>query len=155
MEEVKAKPLYEVGYHLLPTVTEEEVGAEVARVREAIESRGGSVVSEEWPKSTQLAYDISHYKERSRSSYDAAYFGWIRFEMERDSILDVQKTLESIDAILRFIVVSIPREGLKRRVQKRRTRTVLGKKPKHDKELVHQDSSSAEEIDREIEKLIS
>jgi len=155
MQGVDTKPLYEVGYHLVSTITEEQVGAEVARVRDAIESHGGAVVSEEWPKQTQLAYSITHHEERTRAMHDTSYFGWIRFEMDRQQVIALQEALENIGKILRFLVVHIPHTVTKPRAQKRRMRPMLTKDAQPVKKPAQEEAASTEEIDREIEKLMA
>lgn len=150
---VETKPLYEVGYHLVPSIVEDEVGTEVARIREAIESRDGNVASEEWPKEMALAYGIEHESGRKRTSHDRAYFGWIRFEMGQEHITALEEALGSMDTVLRYIVVKVPRESTRPR-KKRAPRSVLKKEPKTE-EKPKEDTAAAEEIDREIEKLVS
>jgi len=83
--EGKNTEFYEVGYHLVSTISEDKVGPEIAKLRQAIESRSGSVVAEEWPKKTELAYTISRREGGKRAKYDSSYFGWIRFTMKAES----------------------------------------------------------------------
>jgi len=155
MEEVEKKPLYEVGYHLVPTITEDNVGAEVARIREAIESRGGSVVSEEWPKNMSLAYSISPHGRSPRASYDSSYFGWIRFEMQRENIEKFHHVIDALEMVIRFVVIQVPESVLKPRSQRKRPRIILKKETKPTQEVTKEDVSATEEIDREIEKLVA
>ena len=54
--------IYEVGYHIVPTVGEDGLSGEVALVRSSIEDNAGSVFAEEWPKQMNLSYSISKDK---------------------------------------------------------------------------------------------
>lgn len=154
MKGVEKKPLYEVGYHLVSSIAEDAVGAEVARIREAIEGSKGVVVSEEWPKRTQLAYTISRKEQSGLAHYDTAYFGWIRFEIDRAQIQRIQNVLEELSAMLRFIVIEVPRAVAA--PKKQRARSVFGKtKEKESEAPVSAAEDTSEELDREIEKLVS
>jgi hypothetical protein len=64
----------------------------------------------------------------------------------------VQKNLEELASILRFIVVDVPRE--KAMPKKRRTKPVLKKAEDTPEEKAPKDTAVAEELDREIEKLM-
>jgi len=102
--------LYEVGYHLLPTVAEEETAEEVSRIKEAIESPGGAVSSEEMPKLMQLAYSISKQINNERKNFNAARFGWIRFRMNPSMVLSFKEELKKNEKILRFIIIQAVHE---------------------------------------------
>lgn len=47
--------VYELGYHLLPTIAQDELEAEVTKLRSAIENRGGSFISEGTPAMNNLS----------------------------------------------------------------------------------------------------
>lgn len=153
MKGAETKPLYEVGYHIVSSVAEDAVGAEVARLREAIESRDGSVVAEEWPKQTQLAYTVSRKESSGMTHYDTAYFGWIRFEIAREKIQEIQKELDEHPAMLRFVVIEVPRVTAAPRRQ-RPAKSVFAK-AKEKTLAATPAAESSEELDREIEKLVS
>jgi len=151
------KGMYEIGYHLVSTLGEDELGAEVAKIREAIESRGGSVSSEEWPKVMSLAYSISRREDRTSKTYDSAYFGWVRFEVSSDQVKDLQEAIDSISSVLRFIIVAVEKERSIK--HKKRSVQILKPAPVTDEEkseeTVVKDEESEAAIDREIDKLMA
>ena len=50
--------VYELGYHLIPTLAEEEVPQYVNKIKDALDSYGAIVISEEMPKRIELAYTM-------------------------------------------------------------------------------------------------
>ena len=103
--------IYELGYHLLPTIAEEGVAAEVAQVHEIIKKAGGIIISEGAPSLKNLAYDIGKRVETKSQSFSKAYFGWVKFELERSGIVALQKSVELLPHILRSLVVKTVREN--------------------------------------------
>lgn len=145
--------LYEIGYHLVPTLAEDKVGAEIARLRQAVESRSGVVSAEEWPKHMELAYTIARREGSKRVRYDTSYFGWIRFTMDQTQVPDLQEALSEVDTVLRCIIVAIPDET-KRPPKKHRQ--ILKRESAEEAQTVEEKPEVAtEEIDKEIEKLIA
>ena len=149
------KPTYEVGYHIVPAVADDAVGAEVARARAAIESSGGSVVSEEWPKRIELAYPIALGESGARTRHAAAHFGWIRFEAEPAAATAVREKLDATETLLRSIVVGLPESALRPRFQKRRIRPVLKQEGAPAEQPAAPSAAATEEFVREIEKLVA
>ena len=73
--------VYEIGYHIIPTVKEEDLEKTVNDVRSVIEKSNGSFIAEGAPSLTRLSYSM---KTRGgagdrKVEYDRAYFGWIKF----------------------------------------------------------------------------
>ncbi|MGC9605440.1 MAG: 30S ribosomal protein S6 [Minisyncoccia bacterium] len=103
--------VYEIGY-LLAGVPEERVPAEADSLRGAITAAGASVLAEEAPHHERLAYTIRKKTVAgSYEKYDAAYFGWIKFEAGSDKVEGLKKTIEAIPAVLRMLLISTVREN--------------------------------------------
>lgn len=102
--------IYEVGYHILPTVKEEDVEKVVADARSVIEREGGSFIAEGAPSLTKLAYAIPVKEGERKAEYDRAYFGWIKFEGKRDLIRTLSEVLKKSVNIMRFLVWKTIRE---------------------------------------------
>lgn len=67
-EEVESRlDIYEVGYLLVPTIAEENVGGEVTTLKDNLSSNGASFISEEFPKFIDLAYEMSRLTTRNKS----------------------------------------------------------------------------------------
>ena len=57
-DEKDARLVYEIGYHLVPTLSEESVSDEVAPLRSALEKADATIVGEREPVRVALAYAI-------------------------------------------------------------------------------------------------
>lgn len=101
---------YELAYHVLPTVAEGEVTAVRDRIAALITNAGGTISTEEAPERFDLAYAIDKYLEGKHRSFTSAYFGWMRFELERGVIEAVTESVDSDPAILRHLVIRLSKE---------------------------------------------
>jgi hypothetical protein len=59
-----ATRVYEVGYHIIPTVAEENIESIVSEIRSVIEKAGGSFIAEGAPSLIKLAYLDGRQRER-------------------------------------------------------------------------------------------
>lgn len=103
--------VYEIGFHILPTVTEAELREEVSKIHESITSSGGAIISESFPELINLAYEISKRSESKYTRFNKAYFGWVKFELERENIKIVDESLKSNPQILRHIIIKTVKEN--------------------------------------------
>mgnify|MGYP001612613629 FL=1 len=108
--EEKEPRLYELGYHFLPTLTEEVVPEEAGKLKDCIEKHKGIVTSDQMPRSILLAYSISKTVNEKRKYFDTALFGWIKFRMTPALALELEKELRQNKNILRFILVKTTEE---------------------------------------------
>jgi ribosomal protein S6 len=106
-----ALKVYEVGYHLLPLLAEEQLPAEVGNLKGAIESKGGLFISEEFPKLRPLAYEISKTVEGKKHHFEQAYFGWVKFEVSPESIGEINNAFKKNTHVLRHILIETVRES--------------------------------------------
>ena len=110
--------VYELGYHILPTTPAEEVEAEVAKLRSAIETRGGSFITEGTPESVALSYPMFVNNGGKQTKYDRAYFGWLKFEMDPAQAATLQEEeLQKNAQVLRASVTKTVREETRAQMQ--------------------------------------
>ena len=102
--------LYEVGYHLVPTIAEEAVAEEASKIKESIVATGGIMASEEIPKKMSLAYKVSHITENRRVFFDSAYFGWMKFHMPARELESLEQVLKENTSVLRYITLKASAE---------------------------------------------
>ncbi len=102
--------VYEVGYHIVPTVAEGDVDAMVGTIRAEIEKIGGSFITEGAPSLIKLAFGMDKREGERHKEYDRSYFGWIKFEASTDAIEKLNAALTTNAAILRSIVFKTLRE---------------------------------------------
>lgn len=103
--------VYELGYHLIPTLAEEEVPQYVNKIKDLLDSYGAVVISEESPKRIELAYTMHPSVKNKKQKYDKAYFGWIKFETDTESVEAFKKAIDDIDEVFRFLLIVTVREN--------------------------------------------
>ncbi len=109
-QESNALRVYEVGYLLLPSVPEEHIPESVLRVKDAITKGNGAILSEEAPLMRPLAYEMVKSVGTKNERFDTAYFGWVKFETTPSGAVEVKKVLDSMETVLRFILIKTTRE---------------------------------------------
>ena len=134
-ETVKAEKasVYEVGYHIVPAVSPENLPKEVDAIKAILGANGATIISEEAPAMRSLAYTMVKAVGQARHKYDTAYFGWIKFESDADAAVEIKRALDGLEKILRFILIKTVREN-----------TIYGPKvlPKNDEEETEADDAS-------------
>ncbi len=159
-ENLEKKDVYEVGYHLLPTIGEENIQHEVEVIHKAISDNGGEFITEAAPELRTLAYEISKRKENKYTTYNKAYFGWVKFEMFSNNVEILDKGLKANENILRFIIVKTVKENTIHtpKVASVRVSDDVGGTPvsemEEEKGGGEVSAESAEEIDKSIEDLV-
>ena len=146
-----SKQVYEIGFHILPTVAEEKLGDEVSVLRNAIEPGGGAVILEDFPKMRDLAYKMQKYIDTKKVSFTKAYFGWIKFEGESELAQELKKVADEHANILRYLIIKTIRENtLLTKPKERVEREELSA----EKSAEEKPKMSAEEIDESIDELV-
>ena len=147
--------VYELGYLLIPTISSEEVPATYGDIKALISGLGGEIISDDMPKMINLAYTMLKVTANVRSKYNTAYFGWVKFYMTPEKVLELKKKSDLDPKIIRFLLIKTVKENTiaaKRFV----SRDMIHHKPtakKDENEVVV--PINKEEIDREIEALIA
>ena len=103
--------VYELGYHLVPTLAEEQIPAASGAVRGMIERISKDIIAEELPVFIDLAYQIVKTVEHKNKRFNDAYFGWIKFEATPSDIATLEEELKKDDNVLRYLVVKTTREN--------------------------------------------
>jgi ribosomal protein S6 len=149
------RQIYEIGYHLLPTVEEPHVPAEAVNLKSIVEENGGSVISEEMPKMTPLAFVISKNIESKKQNFNKAYFGWIKFEAEPSRLKYIKNKADNLASVLRFIIIKTVREDTLHvpKIPMFKKENNVSKEPKGD-DLAEKPKASSAEIDKSIDDLV-
>ena len=149
--------VYEVGYLLVPTIFEEEVPVTYGNLKELIASFGASPISDEMPKMIDLAYPMFKTLQNVRNKFDVGYFGWFKFYMEPEKVLELKKKLDLDLNIIRFLIVKTVKENtiaskrfVRRDISYRKNGTT--KKEEESKEAV---PINKEEVDKEIDAMVA
>lgn len=73
--------IYEIGFHIVSSIPEEKLPAEMTIIKDLLESVKATVISEEFPKLRALTYTMTKVVGPKHLKFDTAYFGWVKFEM--------------------------------------------------------------------------
>ncbi|MEK7635132.1 MAG: 30S ribosomal protein S6 [Patescibacteria group bacterium] len=103
--------VYEVGFHILPTVPEEKLPELVLKIKDSITQNGGEIISDDFPKMRVLAYEIKKRVETKYSTFNKAYFGWVKFEILPVFVAKLKTEMETNPDVLRFIIIKTVREN--------------------------------------------
>jgi len=109
--------VYEVGYHIIPTVAEDQIEKVVGRIRALVEASGGTFIAEGAPAMVKLAYPMVAREGDKNVEHDRAYFGWIKFEAVTDIAKKLEHALVQDAQILRALVVKTVREETRARMK--------------------------------------
>ncbi len=160
--------IYEIGFHLISSIAEENVPAETAKIKAILDNEKAVIILEEAPKLRPLAYSIKKSFSGSYKTFDKAYFGFIKFELpEGGNIAEIDSSLKSNESVLRYIVVKTVRENtmyspkisvfsdkeVKAKFPSARKEKII-KTEKVEKVEKVEKAASIEEIDKSIDELI-
>ncbi|HEY4502731.1 MAG TPA: 30S ribosomal protein S6 [Candidatus Paceibacterota bacterium] len=156
--------VYEIGYHILPTVGEEHLSDEVKKIKDVLEEHGGVSISEELPTLSHLAYTIIRGIGGKREKYDTSYFGWVKFDLPMGVIVKLKEEFERNESILRFLLIRTVREDT--RAPRHLALAKDDEKTSHDKQTspqtrptatkkdISEETVSEEDLNRTIEELV-
>jgi ribosomal protein S6 len=152
----KNSRIYEVSYLLVPTLSEENVPATYSGFKDLVVSLGGEIISDEMPKMISLAYTMLKVVQNVRNKFDSAYFGWVKFEMNPEKVLELKKKLDVNPNFIRFLILKTVRENTiaaKRFVHRDSRRKISA--PKKGGENKISAPINKEEIDKEIDAMVA
>jgi ribosomal protein S6 len=116
--------VYEVGYHVIPTVKDEDVEKVVTSIRETIEKAGGSLIAEGAPSLIRLAYPMIVREGEKLVEYDRSHFGWLKFDAPTSSAREVESALNANPSIIRCMVFKTMREDTRAKMKAPQLREV-------------------------------
>ena len=150
--------IYEVGYIIVPSVHEENLASEVGKIKSLIEERSKAVISEEFPTMKELAYEMTKHILGKNERYSKGYFGFVKFESDRNNISLLKKDLDHLETILRYIIINTVRENTmsphKSHFAKRIETFKDSSTPRPKKKEVETNPMTEEEMDKEINKTL-
>jgi len=153
----EGEKVYEIGYHIISSVAEEGIPAEVQKIKEVLNKEKAVIISEDAPKLRPLAYKIKKAFGGQYKTFDKAYFGWVKFSLNEDGVIgNIDASLKSNASVLRFLTIRTIRENTMYSPKI----TVFSDKESKIKVLTQKESkeektASIEEIDKSIDDLVS
>ncbi len=103
-------PVYEIGFHVVPTVGDEGVSAVVESIRKTLGD--AEIISEGFPHKMTLAYQVERATQGKREKYTESYFGHIKFAMQRETINAFTEAVRAMQPVLRFLITETVREDI-------------------------------------------
>lgn len=150
------RPVYEVGFHVVPTVAEDALGAVVEKIRAALGD--AEIISQQFPKKMTLAYTLERAEQGKHEKYAEAYFGFIKFALERAAVPALEEALRAMKEVVRFLLIETVREETvatprravfaSDRLEGETLKTPVSAAPEEKAEI------SEEELDKSIEALV-
>jgi len=107
---VKAS-VYEVGYVMVPTVAEENLGGEVTTFKDTLSEMGATFISDEYPKMMELAYEMSRSIANKKQKFSYGYFGWVKFECSTSAARVIKDMLDKNEKLVRYLMIKTVRES--------------------------------------------
>jgi ribosomal protein S6 len=149
--------VYELGYHIVSTVAEENVPKEVQTLKDTVLKDGGSLISEGEPKLINLAYSMTKSVADTKKKFTSAYFGWIKFETKSELMPMIKKAADANPNVLRYLLIKTVRENTMY-TPKLNVRVATEKEVPKVKKSIKTDEKKAtsfEDIDKSIEELVA
>jgi len=145
--------VYEVGYLMLPTIAEENLGGEVTLFKDMFTDNGAIFISDEYPKLIELAYEMSRSIENKKQKFSYGYFGWVKFECTTDQAKVIKDILDKNEKLIRYLMIKTVRENtmsVKRSYSKENGRNRRSsQKTKEEVTPINEET-----IDKEIDALV-
>ncbi len=149
------KRVYELGFLFVPTIAEENVPATYGALKDLISSFGGELISDEMPRMMPLAYSMLKVVSNVRSKFTSGYFGWVKFHMDGDKVIELKKKLDFDPNVIRFLILKTVKENTiaaKRFIGRDSAYRKPNTKKEEEGEAV---PMNKEEVDKEIDAMVA
>ena len=149
--------VYELGYHIVSTVAEENLPREVETLKAIVLKDGGSLISEGEPKLITLAYSMAKSVADVKKKFTTAYFGWLKFETKSELMTSIKKAVDANPNVLRYILIKTVRENtlFTPKLNVRAPAKEEAPKAKKSIKTDEKKATSLEDIDKSIEELVA
>jgi ribosomal protein S6 len=149
---VSRNGIYEVGYIMVPSIAEENLGGEVSSFKDSLSELGVSFISDEYPKMIELAYEMSRSIANKKQKFSYGYFGWVKFECGADIARIIKNNLDKNEKLVRYLMIKTVRESTMS------PKRAYGKQENNKRHFVHKVEEvvpiNEEVIDKEIDALV-
>ncbi len=97
-EENEEVGFYELSFLLADDLSDSLIAETISNLKDSINSAGGIVIEDSWPKKIKLAYPIK--------KNNFAYFGYLLFDYPRKEIEKFSQEIKKNSNILRYLLIS-------------------------------------------------
>ena len=109
-EDHKERQVYELGYLILPSVTEDSLSNVVDSIKKVVKKVGGEEIASEDPIKIDLAYTMTKSIGARKYVVNDAFIGWLKFESDSSSANEISEAVKKLEEVLRFLLVKASRE---------------------------------------------
>lgn len=152
---------YELGYHLVPSLSETDLALRVEELMKVVADNDGSILSEGAPQSCNLIYTMRRLRGGTWEKYDTSFFGWMRFEAPAEALPTIKAALEVDEFLVRHLLLKLDAKALapapERKPKPVAVKGVVETEPKQlEKKQDEEEKGEVqeEELDKQIEELI-
>lgn len=149
------KKVYELGYLLAPTIASEDMPIVHGNLKNLLSSFNGEFISEEMPKMIPLAYSMLKVVSNVRNKFNTAYFGWTKFFMDPEKVLELKKKIELDPKMIRFLILKTVKENTLASKRFVGRDSAYRKNPPKRDDKVEAALINKEEIDKEIDAMVA
>ncbi len=103
--------VYEIGYLLVSSIPEEKVSAKVDELKAVLSAKKVEMIAEEAPVLETLSYTMIKKVGAKNTRFTQAYFGWVKFATDTESIIKIKEAFDADTEVLRFLLINTPREA--------------------------------------------
>jgi ribosomal protein S6 len=97
--------LYELGFNIIPTLTEGDLDTQVSNIKKALTDNGSEIIKEGEVRLIDLKYTMVKHIAGSNKKFGQAYFGWVKFETTGEAVENIKKAVDGMDSILRYLLI--------------------------------------------------
>lgn len=144
--------IYEVGYIMIPSIPDENLGGEVTALKDSLAELGATFISDEYPKMLELAYEMSRSIANKKQKFSYGYFGWVKFECDTLNAKLIKDLLDKNEKLVRYLMIKTIKGSTMS------TKRAYGNKDGFKRRPIHKREVSLpineETIDKEIDALV-
>lgn len=144
--------VYEIGYLMVPSIAEENLGGEVTAFKDALTAKGVTFISDEYPRMMELAYEMSRSIMNKKQKFSYGYFGWVKFETTTEAAVVIKDMMDKNETFIRYLMIKTVRENTMS--QKRAYKTDGPRRKQATKTDAEQAPIDEEAVDKEIDALV-
>jgi len=97
--------LYELGFHLDPAITEDQIPSKVDGIKKVLTDKGAEIVKEGEAKAMKLSYEITKAISGKNVRFNTSIFDWVKFNATAEGIEAIKEEIDSNDEVIRSIIV--------------------------------------------------
>jgi len=103
--------LYELGFHILPSVSAEKLSSKVAEIEKILSKHNAKVTSFGEPALIDLAYEMRKSVGGKYEKCKKAYFGWMKLEASPESVVEIKQEIDLLEPVLRYMIINTVVDG--------------------------------------------